>query len=325
MPMHNVTTSQQIPLKVIKADTLATRLVGLLGSNTFTGSSALHIEPCNHIHTFGMDYSIDVLFIDKNGYVIHAISQLEKNKISPNIPAAVSVLELPAGSIDKFNIKAGHHLHLIADEKHRVTSSAVQYLLHWPINLLIAILWTQFVRMSFHAWNAMGGALPMGIMVHNTLLLILFLTRRKSRDTSHMLMDWVIPILTVGATMFVRPGQTQLFASNWIPYGLQIAGMTGMIFSLLSLGRSFGVIPANRDVKSSGAYRLVRHPLYACEAVFYLGFLAGNVSIHNVLLILLVIAGQVVRAVREERLLSRDENYVDYLTRIRYRFIPGLI
>ena len=31
MPMHNVTTSQQIPLKVIKADTLATRLVGLLG------------------------------------------------------------------------------------------------------------------------------------------------------------------------------------------------------------------------------------------------------------------------------------------------------
>lgn len=325
MPMHNITTDQQIPLKLIKADTLVTRLVGLLGSHTFSGSSALHIEPCDRIHTFGMDYSIDVLFLDRSGHVLHTISQLEKNKISPNIPTAVSVIELPAGSIDKFNIRIGHHLHLIVDEKHRVTSSALQYLLHWPINLLIALLWTQFVRISFHTWHTVGGALPMGILVHNTLLLILFLTRRKSRETSHMLMDWIIPIITVGATMFVHPGQTQFFTSNWIPYGLQIIGMSGMIFSLLSLGRSFGVIPANRDVKSSGAYRLVRHPLYACEMVFYLGFLSGNLSIHNVMLILLVIAGQVVRAIREERLLSHDENYVDYLTKIRYRFIPGLI
>ncbi len=91
--------------------------------------------------------------------------------------------------------------------------------------------------------------------------------------------------------------------------------------AVISLGRSFGIVAANRGVRTTGFYRFVRHPLYGSYLVGYLGFLLGNLSIWNVSLIVLTVLCQYARARAEERVLLQDPAYQAYAQQVRYRFI----
>ncbi|MFX1802750.1 isoprenylcysteine carboxylmethyltransferase family protein [Paraburkholderia sp. A1RO-5] len=106
--------------------------------------------------------------------------------------------------------------------------------------------------------------------------------------------------------------------------GLQIAGMSWQIFAKASLRRSFGLLPANRGVVSSGAYRVMRHPMYFGYFVTDIGFLLVNFGMQNMIVYLVQFALQAARIVREERLLSDDAQYREYKERVRYRVVPGL-
>lgn len=315
---------KKISLHVKRADTFLTRLIGLMGSNKNEPEGALHIVPCSSIHTFGMHYPIDVLFLDSHQRIIHTINTLKPNKMTRIFSLAKSVLELPSGTIQKNQIEVGDVLDIVEDDKHRVNLKELRNLFHWPINVILALLWSKFVLIAITDWLMNSGPINLGILLHNTLLFILFLTRRKSKETSFRLMDWIIPILTLGCTMMLQPNITShpyLFTISGL---LQCIGLLAIILSTISLGRSFGVIPANRKIKYSGAYKLIRHPLYASEIIFYSGFLLGNASIINILFVTLIVGGQVWRSVAEENLLSKDPIYRGYLKSVHYRFIPGL-
>ena len=104
--------------------------------------------------------------------------------------------------------------------------------------------------------------------------------------------------------------------------GLQIAGTLLSIAAVISLGRSFGVVAANRGVRTTGFYRFVRHPLYASYMVSFLGFVLGNLSVRNIVLIVVAFICQYLRAVAEERILGLDPEYQAYMAQVRYRFIP---
>jgi len=154
--------------------------------------------------------------------------------------------------------------------------------------------------------------------------MILFLTRRKSIVTSSRFLDWIIPVCTLIWTMFLRPAPHSVQEFNLISTVFQYAGLTGIILSLLSLGRSFGVIPANRRIMTRGLYRFVRHPLYVSEIIFHAGFFLGNMTLENGLLICLILAGQLWRSISEEKLLTTDSAYRKYKEQVQFRFIPGL-
>ena len=71
--------------------------------------------------------------------------------------------------------------------------------------------------------------------------------------------------------------------------------------SLGTLGRSFGIVAANRGVKTRGPYRLVRHPAYFGYLMSYLGYVAENPSFREPRdWLCLSTAFQLVR-IREER------------------------
>lgn len=96
------------------------------------------------------------------------------------------------------------------------------------------------------------------------------------------------------------------------------------LVSVQSLGRSFAVLPALRDIRTSGMYRFVRHPIYLSYIVAALGTLMRHPSVHNTAVVLAGICLMLWRIRFEERLLMQDERYRDYADQVRYRLIPGL-
>lgn len=105
---------------------------------------------------------------------------------------------------------------------------------------------------------------------------------------------------------------------------MQIVAITFQLYAKVSLGRSFGILPATRRLVTHGAYRLVRHPIYAGYLVSHVAFLLSNFVPWNVLVFAVLYAVQVVRMQREEEVLMALAGYRDYCREVRYRLIPGL-
>ena len=324
MPLKNITTGMEYPFIISQAISLRDRLIGLLGIDNIDPKQCLHITPCSGIHTFGMKYPIDVLFLDENGYIIKSTSNLKANRVTKIIPSAKSILELPPGSIDEYSIHTNDQLQITIDEEFHANVQGFRTLFHWPLNIVIALLWSRFVQSSLSTWAENGGFLNFTILLHNTIILFLFLIRKKSLDTSYQIIDWLIPIITIFSAMFLRSGLSAINMLNMISLIIQIVGMVSIILSMISLGRSFGIVPAKREIKSYGTFKLVRHPLYASELIFYSGYFIGNPTVRNMIIIIIIIVGQIWRASREEKLLSKDQLYILYKSRVKYRFIPGI-
>lgn len=88
-----------IATNVRKAKGFFGRLRGLMYRNTLPEGEALLIEPCDAIHTFGMRFAIDVLFLDAEGVIVKALRSLKPGKIVKSAKNGCAVLEMNAGSL----------------------------------------------------------------------------------------------------------------------------------------------------------------------------------------------------------------------------------
>jgi protein-S-isoprenylcysteine O-methyltransferase Ste14 len=101
------------------------------------------------------------------------------------------------------------------------------------------------------------------------------------------------------------------------------AGLLAIIAAKLTLGRSFGLMPANRGIVSGGIYRVVRHPIYAGYLVTHAAFLVAHPTLWNATLLVTSDTALLVRAVYEERTLACDPAYAAYMQQVRWRVLPG--
>ena len=97
-----------------EAKTWVDRLKGLLGKREMNENEALILTPCKGIHTFFMKFPIDAVFIDKK-YSIVWLTSLAPNRLSSFYFNAKSVIEFPAGCIQKWNLKIGEILNIERD------------------------------------------------------------------------------------------------------------------------------------------------------------------------------------------------------------------
>jgi hypothetical protein len=91
------------------ANTHWARFRGLLGlgNHDFRNGSGLWIVPCHGIHTLGMGFPIDVLYLDRGLKVVGVRSNVRPWRFTPVLRRAASVLELPCGTAAGTNTAVG--------------------------------------------------------------------------------------------------------------------------------------------------------------------------------------------------------------------------
>ena len=102
----NLARNVDIATRIEVADTSAKRSKGLLGRSGLGPGEGLWIVPCESVHTFGMRFPIDLVYLDRT----HRIRKIRKNVPPWRISAcftAHSVLELPADSIGEDGAQPG--------------------------------------------------------------------------------------------------------------------------------------------------------------------------------------------------------------------------
>ena len=107
MRAMNANSQSEIATRLQKADTFWTRLRGLSGRSGLPAGEALWIIPCRGVHTHGMAFSIDVLFLDGDGNVVGLEENLGPGRFAPIRWKAKTVLELPAGTIRRTRTQIG--------------------------------------------------------------------------------------------------------------------------------------------------------------------------------------------------------------------------
>ena len=103
-------TGVVIASRVTLASTRAERAIGLLRHSHLKSGEALWISPCRGVHTCFMQFAIDMLALDEDGIVVDAVSVLKPWRIRLPKKRSVSVLELPAGTVQQSRTRLGHRI-----------------------------------------------------------------------------------------------------------------------------------------------------------------------------------------------------------------------
>ncbi len=107
------TSGTVVAERVRRADTFATRLVGLLNRASLDADEGLLIDPCRAIHTLGMRFAIDAVFLDPEGAVVEVAEAVAPWRMTRVVRAARSVLELPAGRAREAGLRVGHRMDFV--------------------------------------------------------------------------------------------------------------------------------------------------------------------------------------------------------------------
>jgi hypothetical protein len=112
MPIVNLSKNTWLATKVRKADSFMTRLIGLLKRDALGPEEALWLIPSKGIHTIGMKFPIDVVFLDRKSVVLDVISELSPYRITGVHLRGHSVVELPKGTLHKSRTEIGDQLEI---------------------------------------------------------------------------------------------------------------------------------------------------------------------------------------------------------------------
>ncbi|HEY3731868.1 MAG TPA: methyltransferase [Steroidobacteraceae bacterium] len=203
--------------------------------------------------------------------------------------------------------------------RHKVLASGLKIIANVVVILALGLL----AYAGYINYRATGSLNWLGLLIVNCVSVSLYIAKRDAAAISRSPPLWLLAFAGTCLPLILRP--TSPAASAGIGNAIQLLGLCAVLAALLSLRRSYGIVPAHRGIRTEGLYHLVRHPLYASELVWMLGFAIANPSPWNIGLWLTDCVLQFTRACAEEQFLSTDPVYSHYRARVRYRLIPRLI
>jgi protein-S-isoprenylcysteine O-methyltransferase Ste14 len=190
--------------------------------------------------------------------------------------------------------------------------------------VLVLALYGWLVWRLVAVYLTKGSAVDLILIPSEGLVVLFMLLRRGTRHVSTRPGAWVLAFGATTSPLLARSGVGSPLLPLPVIATVMLMGILVQLHAKLVLGRSFGCVAANRGLKSSGPYRLVRHPMYLGYLVTHVGFLLANPTVWNGVLYAACYGLQIPRLIVEERLLRQDSRYESYMGRVRYRLIPGL-
>jgi protein-S-isoprenylcysteine O-methyltransferase Ste14 len=184
-----------------------------------------------------------------------------------------------------------------------------------------------FVLLSLnlvHEFLATRRVTGLFLLVSEALVVILLVFRRPARQVDRSLVARVVTALSMLGPPLLRAGSEAPLLPDAATAIVSCAGLALVIFAKLTLGRSFGLVPANRGVVDGGPYGLMRHPIYTGYVLSHVAFLAAHPTAVNIGLIVAADAALVLRALLEERTLRDDDRNRTYCTRVGWHLVPGV-
>ena len=137
-------------------------------------------------------------------------------------------------------------------------------------------------------------------------------------------------LLIIAGNLRLLPLRIQTHAPAPLPATLiACLGAALSVWSLVSLGESFGIAPADRGLVYKGPYRFIRHPMYLGALIIAGAAVIGSLRIDalrwqdawNLAILALAFACAIYRIHKEETLI---EGYTAYTKVVRWRLIPGV-
>lgn len=115
--VFNQTRESFLSLGVMPADTHLARLRGLLGRMRLRSDEGIWMVPSQGIHTIGVLFPIDLIYLDAGHRVIHLIESLGTFRIAPVRRHAASVLEMPTRTIYSSQTQVGDQLLICSEDE----------------------------------------------------------------------------------------------------------------------------------------------------------------------------------------------------------------
>jgi hypothetical protein len=107
--VRNARTGEWVVTRLESAFDSTARRRGLLGRTGLAPGAGLVIAPTNAVHTFWMQFDIDVVFVRRDGRVIRVSRDLRPRRVAVALKA-FAVIEVQGGSMRGLDIRPGDHL-----------------------------------------------------------------------------------------------------------------------------------------------------------------------------------------------------------------------
>ncbi|MFZ3577022.1 DUF192 domain-containing protein [Virgibacillus sp. DJP39] len=113
MKLVNLSNEEEIAVNVNQAYSFFKRLRGLMFTDKLDLGTGMHIKPCQSVHTFFMNYSIDIIYLNAANIVVAIDEALTPGKVGSRYADAVSVIELPAGTVSHTRTEIGNEVEFV--------------------------------------------------------------------------------------------------------------------------------------------------------------------------------------------------------------------
>jgi protein-S-isoprenylcysteine O-methyltransferase Ste14 len=160
------------------------------------------------------------------------------------------------------------------------------------------------------------------LLVSEAMVVVLTIFRRRTNIVDRSVAAMVVTTLSLLGPPLLRPSDGPALLPDAMTALISAFGLCFVIAGKFSLGRSFGLAPANRGIVESGPYLLVRHPIYTGYLVTHIAFLAAHPRPLNLAIVVIADSALVIRALLEERVLGRDARYRSYCSRVGWHLVP---
>jgi protein-S-isoprenylcysteine O-methyltransferase Ste14 len=162
------------------------------------------------------------------------------------------------------------------------------------------------------------------LLAGEALVVVLTVVRRKAMYVDRSVLAGVLTLLSVAGPPMLRASDATSPVPDVATAMVSAIGLGLVVIGKMALGRSFGLVPANRGVVVRGPYTFVRHPIYTGYLITHVAFFVAYPNPWNAAVILIADTALILRALMEERVLSKDVEYQGYCRRVNWHLVPGV-